>query len=99
MPAQLRQLRRRPPRLIVGTPGRINDHLERGSLRLHNTGFLVLDETDRMLDMGFGAQIERIVERIPNERQTMHVLGDVARRHRENVAAISEKPGARHGRF
>ncbi len=70
MPRQLRQLQG-IPRLIVGTPGRINDHLKRGSLRLNNTRFLVLDETDRMLDMGFGVQIEKVVSHIPSERQTM----------------------------
>jgi ATP-dependent RNA helicase DeaD len=70
MPKQFRQLHG-IPRLIVGTPGRINDHLKRGSLRLNNTRFLVLDETDRMLDMGFGQQIEKIVAHIPAERQTM----------------------------
>ncbi len=70
MPRQWRQLQRNP-RLIVGTPGRIFDHLQRGGLKLNNTRFLVLDETDRMLDMGFGIQIERIVNYIPAERQTM----------------------------
>lgn len=70
MPRQLRQLDRRP-RLIVGTPGRINDHLERGSLKLDNVRFLVLDETDRMLDMGFGIQIERILKHVPTDRQTL----------------------------
>ncbi len=70
MPRQFRQLDRRP-RLIVGTPGRINDHLQKGTLKLHNAAFLVLDETDRMLDMGFGVQIERIVGQMPQARQTM----------------------------
>lgn len=70
MPKQLQQLRNRP-RLLVGTPGRINDHLERGSLMLHDTNFLVLDETDRMLDMGFTVQIERILKFMPQTRQTM----------------------------
>jgi superfamily II DNA/RNA helicase len=70
MPKQFRQLQA-APRLIVGTPGRINDHLQRGTLRLNNTRYLVLDETDRMLDLGFGVQIERIVAKIPGERQTM----------------------------
>jgi superfamily II DNA/RNA helicase len=70
MPRQWRQLQGHP-RLIVGTPGRINDHLQRGSLKLGNVRFLVLDETDRMLDMGFGIQIERIVAHVPGERQTM----------------------------
>lgn len=67
---QLRTLKSRP-RLIVGTPGRINDHLERGTLRLNNTDFLVLDETDRMLDMGFGIQIDAIIEHLPEKRQTL----------------------------
>ena len=58
-------------RLIVGTPGRINDHLERGSLNLSQTRYLVLDETDRMLDMGFTVQIDRILKFMPKQRQTM----------------------------
>lgn len=70
MGKQLDQLRARP-RLIVGTPGRINDHLERGSLMLHDASFLVLDETDRMLDMGFSAQLERIFKYMPPKRQTL----------------------------
>jgi ATP-dependent RNA helicase DeaD len=70
MHKQLRQLDHKP-RLIVGTPGRINDHLERGSLKLGNVKFLVLDETDRMLDMGFGIQIERILKHVSNDRQTL----------------------------
>ena len=51
MPRQFRQLKN-SPRLIVGTPGRINDHLLRKSLKLDTTNFLVLDEVDRMLDLG-----------------------------------------------
>jgi superfamily II DNA/RNA helicase len=70
MPRQFHQLRNNP-RLIVGTPGRINDHLERGTLKLANVRFLVLDETDRMLDMGFGIQIERILKHVSDDRQTL----------------------------
>ncbi len=70
MGKQNSQLRQRP-RIIVGTPGRINDHLERGSIKLNNTGFLVLDETDRMLDMGFGVQLDRIIKYLPAKRQTL----------------------------
>jgi ATP-dependent RNA helicase DeaD len=70
MHKQTAQLKMRP-RIIVGTPGRINDHLERGNLILHDTNFLVLDETDRMLDMGFGIQIDRIVKFLPATRQTL----------------------------
>lgn len=70
MNQQCARLRMRP-RIIVGTPGRINDHLERGNLILHDVNYLVLDETDRMLDMGFGVQIERIVKFLPPVRQTL----------------------------
>lgn len=70
MPKQLQQLKNRP-RIIVGTPGRINDHLERGSLMLHDANFLVLDETDRMLDMGFTIQIDQIMKFLPKQRQTL----------------------------
>lgn len=70
MPRQFKQLQARP-RLIVGTPGRVNDHLLRGTLKLNTAGFLVLDETDRMLDMGFGVQIEKIVQHMPSSRQTL----------------------------
>lgn len=68
---QLQQMRRRAPRIIIGTPGRINDHLLRRSLRLDNADFLVLDETDRMLDMGFGVQVDKIVDHMPKRRQTL----------------------------
>ncbi|MDE1153325.1 MAG: DEAD/DEAH box helicase [Micavibrio sp.] len=67
---QLNQLKNRP-RIIVGTPGRINDHLERRSLNLTSADFLVLDETDRMLDMGFGVQIDRVLSSMPGKRQTL----------------------------
>ena len=70
MGPQFRQLRA-GLRLIVGTPGRINDHLKRGSLILKDTQFLVLDETDRMLDMGFGIQLDEIIRHIPQSRQTL----------------------------
>ncbi len=59
------------PHIIIGTPGRINDHLERRTLNLGNVGVLVLDEADRMLDMGFAEQVKRILQTVPKERQTM----------------------------
>lgn len=70
MPKQFLQLKMRP-RVIVGTPGRINDHLERGTLMLHDANLLVLDETDRMLDMGFGVQIDRVLKYVSKQRQTL----------------------------
>lgn len=75
------------PRLIVGTPGRINDHLERGSMKLGDTDFLVLDETDRMLDMGFSVQIERIFKHMPAQRQTLMFSATLPR----NILKLSEQ--------
>ena len=86
MPKQFKQLDQRP-RLIVGTPGRINDHLERGTLRLNNAGFLVLDEMDRMLDMGFGIQIERIIKHMPVKRQTLMFSATMP----DNIVKASQK--------
>ena len=57
--------------LVVGTPGRILDHLKRGTLKLDLVKYVVLDEADRMLDIGFRPDIERILRRCPDERQTL----------------------------
>lgn len=57
--------------IIVGTPGRIIDHIQRGNLRLSTIRMLVLDEADRMLDMGFIEDTEWIIQKTPRERQTM----------------------------
>lgn len=70
MDKQLRQLKM-GARLIVGTPGRINDHLNKRKLRLGRTGMLIIDETDRMLDMGFGKQLETIISELPMPHQTL----------------------------
>jgi len=57
--------------VIVATPGRLLDHLEQGDANLSEIQILVLDEVDRMLDMGFLPQVRRIVEKLPKERQTL----------------------------
>jgi ATP-dependent RNA helicase RhlE len=70
MGRQLMALRRRP-NIIIATPGRIVDHLERGNLKLDLVRIIVLDEADRMLDIGFAPQIRKIFRFIPTQRQTM----------------------------
>ncbi|MEM7453804.1 MAG: DEAD/DEAH box helicase [Planctomycetota bacterium] len=57
--------------VVVGTPGRVIDHLNRGTLDVSNLWCVVLDEADRMLDIGFRPDIERILRRCPKERQTL----------------------------
>ena len=86
MQKQLRQLGNRS-RIIVGTPGRINDHLKRKSLNLSATKYLVLDETDRMLDMGFTPQIELILKFVPKDHQTLLFSATLP----ANIVRISER--------
>lgn len=62
---------RRDPHVIIATPGRLLDHMEQKTLKLDRISILILDEADRMLDMGFWPQIKRIVAAVPTERQTM----------------------------
>lgn len=62
---------RRNPHVIIATPGRLNDHLEQKTINLSQVKILVLDEADRMLDMGFKPQIEKALRTIPRDRQTM----------------------------
>lgn len=83
---QLEQLKR-SPRVIVGTPGRIFDHLERGSLKLDNASFLVLDETDRMLDMGFSIQIDQIMKYMSASRQTLLFSATLPK----NIVRVADK--------
>lgn len=70
MHMQIQALKHHPHVLIV-TPGRLIDHLEQRTVSLRDVSVLVLDEADRMLDMGFAPQIKRILETVPRERQTL----------------------------
>ena len=63
--------RARGAHVLIATPGRLQDLVDRGLVSLATIGILVLDEADRMLDMGFRPQVERIVRRLPQSRQTM----------------------------
>jgi len=67
---QIRGLRNNP-QIIVATPGRLIDHLNQRNVRLNDVQILVLDEADRMLDMGFQPQIEQVLKTVPRVRQTM----------------------------
>ena len=66
--SQINQLKKNP-QIIIGTPGRINDLLERKSLSLSKCSVVVLDEMDRMLDMGFGYQVDKIMKQVNKNRQ------------------------------
>ncbi len=59
------------PHIIIATPGRLIDHMDSGRVKLEAVRILVLDEADRMLDMGFAPQIKRILQNVPKDRQTM----------------------------
>ena len=67
---QIKTLRENP-HIIIGTPGRIADHLQQRTLSLHDVSILVLDEADKMFDMGFALQIKKILRVVPQNRQTM----------------------------
>lgn len=70
MGQQIKRLKRRPD-IIIATPGRLIDHLDRRTVKLQNVAVLVLDEADRMLDMGFTPQINRVLQSVPDKRQTL----------------------------
>jgi ATP-dependent RNA helicase RhlE len=69
MNRQITKLRARP-HVIIATPGRLIDHIEQKNLSLKNVRYLVLDEADRMLDMGFEPQIRKVLVEVPRDRQT-----------------------------
>ncbi|MEK6847961.1 MAG: DEAD/DEAH box helicase [Nanoarchaeota archaeon] len=91
---QIRNLRN--SEIVVGTPGRILDHLERGTINLSNIKVLVLDEADRMLDMGFINDVEKIIKNCPKKRQTLlfsatisNDIMHIAEKHMINPETIS----------
>ena len=88
---QLQELGR-GPRLVVATPGRLEDYLRRKAISLRDVDMLVLDEVDRMLDMGFLPAIRRIVQALPKDRQTMCYSATLDANIREIVKEYVHKP-------
>jgi superfamily II DNA/RNA helicase len=86
MPKQFAQLKNLP-RVIIGTAGRIIDHLARASLKLSNISLVVLDEMDRMLDMGMKEQLEEINKYIPTQRQVLMFSATMP----AHIIALSQK--------
>ena len=78
--------------VLVATPGRLVDHLKRGTVRLDHIEVLVLDEADRMLDMGFKPQLTRILARLPKKRQTMLFSATMATEVEEFAKAALSDP-------
>ncbi|WP_246589285.1 DEAD/DEAH box helicase [Methanofollis formosanus] len=83
---------RRGAQIIVGTPGRVIDHLERGTLSLDAVQTVVLDEADQMLDMGFREDIERILSETPEDRQTVLFSATMPRPIREISRRFQRDP-------
>ncbi len=104
-PSQERQALRAGATIVVGTPGRLRDHLERGALDLSALAAVVLDEADEMLDMGFREELEEILDATPDTRRTLLFSATIprpievlARRYQRDalrIATISDQRG--HG--
>lgn len=88
---QLRDLRHNP-RVVIGTPGRIKDHLERRSLDLQSFNIVVLDEVDRMLDMGFVNDITLILSKLSEERQSLFFSATMDARVERLIQQFSNDP-------
>ncbi|QEG42565.1 DEAD/DEAH box helicase [Roseimaritima ulvae] len=78
--------------IVVGTPGRVHDHIQRGTLRTDKIWCAVLDEADRMLDIGFRPQIERILRRCPRDRQTLLLSATLSSTVRRLAESYMYKP-------
>ena len=99
VPIHAQAKRARNAHVVVATPGRLNDLLERKAITLDAVRILVLDEADRMLDMGFKPQVDRIVRRLPSSRQTMFFsatldasVGELARAYTSDPVRCEAAP-------
>lgn len=91
MGPQLRDLRDKP-RVVIGTPGRIKDHMERGTLHLSTFNIVVLDEVDRMLDMGFINDMRTILSNLKSERQSFFFSATMEAKVRQLIETFSHEP-------
>ncbi len=89
-----RQLRglQQGAQIIIGTPGRVMDHLERKTLKLDHIGMVILDEADRMLDMGFLEDIRSVLARMPDDRQTVLFSATLPRPIQELIKTFTRDP-------
>ena len=78
--------------IVVGTPGRLLDHIERGTLDLSALGVVILDEADRLLDMGFAPEVRRLLRRCPTERQTALFSATLAREVKDLAFTFTKDP-------
>jgi len=78
--------------IVIGTPGRVMDHLERGTLKLDHVQTVILDEADEMLDMGFREDIEFILQRVPTNRQTVLFSATIPRPIEELIQRYTKTP-------
>jgi hypothetical protein len=78
--------------IVIGTPGRVMDHMERGTLKLDDLKLVVLDEADRMLDMGFRDDIERILTAVPKERQLLFFSATMPKAIQDLIGRYTRDP-------
>ncbi|MEO6004751.1 MAG: DEAD/DEAH box helicase [Opitutus sp.] len=78
--------------VVIGTPGRVMDHMERGTLKLDSLKMVILDETDRMLDMGFRDDIEHILKAVPATRQLLFFSATIPRGIQDLIGRYSKDP-------
>jgi len=83
---------RRGPQIVIATPGRLIDHLERGTLKLDAVQTVILDEADRMLDMGFRDDLARILEALPETRQTVFFSATISTEIRRLIDRHAKDP-------
>lgn len=91
MGPQLRDLRSNP-RIVIGTPGRIKDHMDRGTLELESFNMIVLDEVDRMLDMGFVNDVSTILDAMSGDRQSFFFSATMDTRVQNLIGTFSSNP-------